>query len=124
MINPQIANMQTSIKHCTTLSQKSLKSSFYAMFCYGQILIGTLYTIFVRRKSMYLQTCGSFISENRKKIGSANRKSVSASYLRKFLKPSLFNSANLRICKSRNLFADRPALVFHKILYTRGYCIR
>jgi hypothetical protein len=38
------------------------------------ILIIALYALFVRRKSFYLWTCGSFKSANHKSIGSADRK--------------------------------------------------
>jgi hypothetical protein len=75
---------------------------------------------------MYLQTCGSFMFANRKKIGSADRKSAKIlifgnSSNQAFLIPQSCGFANwgtyLRI-------AQLWYFITHKILYTRGYCIR
>ena len=59
---------------------------------------------------MYLRTCGSFKSANRKKDCVRKSQIHKASHLRKVRKSNkLFKSANLRICDFRNLYADRPA---------------
>ena len=51
---------------------------------------------------MYLRTCVSIKSPNRK-----------SAHLRKVRKSNkLFKSAHLRICNLRNLFADDPSLLF------------
>jgi hypothetical protein len=75
--SPQIANPQ--ILGLIPLSQirkfLSLKVIFFNVLYYVQIWNRVLYTILVRRKSMYLWNCGSFEVANHKKIGSANRKS-------------------------------------------------
>jgi hypothetical protein len=65
MINPQIANPQ--VLQNTNLSQKSPKIVlFLTIFKYVQILIRGLYAKFVRKKSMYLRTCGRSMSANHK----------------------------------------------------------
>ncbi len=111
IIKPQIANPQISTKYCTALSQSSPKSRLFIRFYCVQILSRALYSTFVRRKSMYLLTCGSFKSATHKKVRSANRKSAKSN-LRKVRKSSkLFRSAKLRICDLRNLFPDLPPLV-------------
>jgi len=64
MINTQIANPQIFTKYCSL--KIFLKVVFLNIF-YVQILIRALYSIFARRKRMYLRACGSFKSANYKK---------------------------------------------------------
>jgi hypothetical protein len=69
---------------------------------------------------MYLRSCGSYKSESHKKIyvlKSKNRKEQDLLKVRKSYK--LFKSANVRLCDSRNFFADRPPLLFstHNIFF-------
>jgi hypothetical protein len=56
-------------------AQLCLKT-FNMIFYYVQTLIRALYSIFVRRKVMYLWTCRSFESAYEKTNGSSNRTSV------------------------------------------------
>jgi hypothetical protein len=78
MINAQIANLLISTKCCTSLSQKSPKSRLFTRFLLSTNFNWsfTVYAILVEEEGLYLRTCGSFMSANRKKIGSANRKSA------------------------------------------------
>ncbi len=72
-INPKITNPHIFTKYYTSLSPNNHESH---IFSYVQILIRALHIcyIFVRRKKMYLRTCGSPQITN--KIGSENRKSA------------------------------------------------
>jgi hypothetical protein len=57
---PQIETPQISAKYCTTLSTNiRLLKMLLIAFCFAQILTRALYSLFVTRESMYLQTCGS-----------------------------------------------------------------
>ncbi len=56
-----IANLQISTKYHTTLPQNSPKSRFFKtilLFCINLNYSRALYALFVRRKSMYMRTCG------------------------------------------------------------------
>jgi hypothetical protein len=72
-----------------------------------------VYAIFVRTNRMYLRTCGSYKSANHKKDSARKSQIHKVPHLRNVRKSNkLFKSAHLRICDLRNLFADRPPLVF------------
>jgi hypothetical protein len=113
IINPLIANQQISRKYCTTLSQIIPKiRPFTSLFYYVHILIRAYYALFVRRKCMCIQSCGSLKSVNYKKDCVRKSQIRKVSHLRnvhKFI--NLFKSANLRICDFQNLFVDRPPLL-------------
>jgi hypothetical protein len=66
---------------------------------------------------MYLRTCGSFKSTNRKKrMGPqmANPQRVTFAEGPQIL---VIKSANFRICDLRNLLADRPALIICMVFH-------
>jgi hypothetical protein len=62
----------TALLCLKTVLKIVFKKSFFIMYKFKMI---TCYTVFARRKSMYLRTCGSF-KQITNKIGSANRKSA------------------------------------------------
>ncbi len=76
--NPQIfiIKPQISTKYCTTMSQNSPKNRLFIQFLlrtnFNQSII--CYSIFVKRKSLYLRTCGSFQFLITKKTGPQIRK--------------------------------------------------
>ncbi len=59
-----------------SVTKQPKKSAFERLIFYFVLWINAFFAIFLRRKSMYLRTCGSFNSANHKKIGSANLKSA------------------------------------------------
>ncbi len=69
--------LQNTTQLCLKIVQEV---AFLLDFLLCTNLIRALYAIFVRRKSMYLRTCGSFQSANHKKIVSANRISASVAF--------------------------------------------
>jgi hypothetical protein len=80
-----------------------LKIVFLFNFYYVQILIRVLYAIFVKRKSLYLRTCGSFQFLITKKTGPQIRKM--SHFLRKVSKMSHLR----KVRKSNQLFKGTVA---------------
>jgi hypothetical protein len=78
------------------------------IFCYVQIY-WSFYAIFVRRKGTYLWTCGSFKSENRKKL-------ISKSQIRnghicgRCINHQIILVQKIADLRFAELIADRPAL--------------
>jgi hypothetical protein len=64
MINHKIRKfLPNTAQLCLKALETVLKVVFvHNFFYYVQILIGAVYAIFVRRKGMFLRTCGSFKS--------------------------------------------------------------
>jgi hypothetical protein len=81
------------------------QSSFYKIFYCVQFLIRALYAIFVRRKSRYLR---KFPACKSQKDWVRKLQMHKVSHLRTVRKSNKVH--NLRVCDSRNLFADRPPL--------------
>ncbi len=70
----------TQITYQRTLMIKF--ANFSKTLLFKLIWIGALYAVFLMRKIMYLQTCGSLKSaKNHKKIGSASRKSANPTFI-------------------------------------------
>ncbi len=77
----------------------------------------------VRRKSMYLRTCGRFKSVIKKKYWVRKSKKVPhlQTVWRVYESNKLFKSAYLRICYMWNLFADCPPLLKSKKMLIHNF---